>query len=145
MTEKGAIFTFAPGLTSISFPTSLPSYPNFTFNATVSHRLSFFDCDFVLPPSSEPQSSLLSLLILIPHSWHLFHMSLSHLIYGIDALDILGTLLLMRLSLRTMLLGLHMKVNLTRTIVFLVLLANNHNALLCILAIVLPLLVDYYM
>ena len=57
MTEKGATFTFAPGLTSISFPTSLSSYPNFTFNATVSHRLSFFNCDFVLLPSSESQSS----------------------------------------------------------------------------------------
>ena len=55
MTEKGATFTFAPGCTSIVFPTPQPSLPDFSFTATLMHRLSFLHCNFVTP-SSQPSS-----------------------------------------------------------------------------------------
>ena len=61
MTEKGAVFTFAPGLTSISLPTSQrQSLPNFSFNATVLCRLSFLHCDFNFPPLQSSSSYLSS-------------------------------------------------------------------------------------
>lgn len=55
MTEKGAIFTFAPGSTSVVFPTPQPLHPDFSFTATLMHCLSFLHCEFVSPPS-EPTS-----------------------------------------------------------------------------------------
>ena len=85
MTEKGATFTFAPGITTISFPTSLSSYPNFTFNATLLHRLSFFDCDFVLPTTpnvnvvNDPDTALLASFPAIPLTPDLWHRRFGHL------------------------------------------------------------------
>jgi hypothetical protein len=87
LTEKGAIFTFSKGQTVISFPSDHPVLPSFSFNATVSNRLSFLNCDFVLPPLSftpslpAPPSSLLDLddtalaavfpqVSLTPELWH---------------------------------------------------------------------------
>ena len=54
MTEKGATFTFAPGCTSVVFPTPQPSLPDFSFTATLMHRLSFLHCEFMPPPSRPP-------------------------------------------------------------------------------------------
>ena len=97
LTEKGAIFTFSRGQTNITFPSDHPVLPSFSFNATVHNRLSFLDCNFVLPPSSftsslpAPSSSLLDLnntalasvfpqVSLTPELWH---RRLGHL--GIEA------------------------------------------------------------
>ena len=87
LTEKGAIFTFSKGQTTIAFPPDHPVLPLFSFNATVHNCLSFLDCDFVLPSSSvdspllDPPSSLLDLddvalatifpqVSLTPELWH---------------------------------------------------------------------------
>ena len=87
LTEKGAIFTFSRGQTTISFPSDHPVLPSFSFDATVSNRLSFLNCDFILPPSSftsslpDPTSPLLDLddialatvfpqVSLTPELWH---------------------------------------------------------------------------
>ena len=89
MTEKGATFTFAPGLTSIAFPTTPPSSSPFSFNATVLHRLSFLDCDFVLPPpSTDPlpspviqdhDTALLASFPVVPLTPDLWHRRFGHL------------------------------------------------------------------
>ena len=82
MAEKGGVLTFGPGSTSVTFPTPLTSSPEFTFNATLIHRLSFLNCDFVLPPSplSPPPLSSINLdtallasfptISLTPDLWH---------------------------------------------------------------------------
>ena len=54
--EKGVTFIFSLGTTSISFPSpsSHPDVPAFSFNAIICRRLSFLNCDFVLPSSPVP-------------------------------------------------------------------------------------------
>ena len=87
LTEKDAIFTFMKDRTVISFPPDHPVLPSFSFDATVIRRLSFLNCDFVLPsiaPASQltdPPSPLLDLTdmalsamftpaLLTPELWH---------------------------------------------------------------------------
>jgi hypothetical protein len=86
LAEKGATFTFTSGRTTISFPATHLTLPNFSFDAVPLHRLSFLDCNFLHPPSSpsiptSPASSFLSLpdsalltvdspLALTPALWH---------------------------------------------------------------------------
>ena len=87
LTEKGAVFTFSRGQTTIAFPSDHPVLPSFSFDATVLNRLSFLDCNFILPPSSitpslsDPSSPLLDLddvalatvfpqVSLTPELWH---------------------------------------------------------------------------
>ena len=52
LTEKGIICLFAKDSTTISLPATHPTLSSFSFNAVVLHRLSFLNCDFVLPPAS---------------------------------------------------------------------------------------------
>ena len=67
LTEKGAVLTFAPSRTSISFPPTHPVLPDFSFDAFLLHRLSFLHCDFVLPSvAPSPPPSLLHPLYLFP-------------------------------------------------------------------------------
>lgn len=85
--EKGVHVTFMQGRTTISFPSSDSVLSGFSFDATVQHRLSFLDCDFVRPPASpalplvDPPTSLLTLddsalvavfphIPLTPDLWH---------------------------------------------------------------------------
>ena len=87
LTEKDIVFVFQKDHTAISFPSDHPVLPSFSFNATVLHRLSFLDCDFVFPPASplaslsDPPSPLLDLsdhalsatfppVSLTPALWH---------------------------------------------------------------------------
>ena len=88
MTEKGAIFTFAPGSTSISFLNPLNSSLSFSFNATLRHHLSFLECDFVLPPSIATSSlstsdctdtALLATFPVAPLTPDLWHQRFGHL------------------------------------------------------------------
>ena len=41
---------------SISLPATHPNLPSFSFSAVVLHRLSFLNCNFILPPASPPVS-----------------------------------------------------------------------------------------
>jgi hypothetical protein len=87
LTEKDVVFTFQKDVTTISFPANHPVLPSFSFDATVLHRLSFLDCDFIFPPNSptiplcDPPSPLLDLsdtaltatfppVSLTPDLWH---------------------------------------------------------------------------
>ena len=87
MTEKGAIFTFAPGATSISFPNPLNSSLSFNFNANPLHRLSFLDCDFILPPSpmlflsslDSSDTALVTTFPVVPLTPDLWHWHFGHL------------------------------------------------------------------
>ena len=85
MTEKGATFTFAPGHTSVLFPTPQPSVPDFLFPATLLHRLSFLNCDFVLPSSSssvsstvDPDMALVASFPAVPLTPDLWHRRFGH-------------------------------------------------------------------
>jgi hypothetical protein len=57
LTEKGVIFTFSRGQTTIAFLFDHPVLPSFSLNATILNHLSSLDCDFVFPPVP-PTSSL---------------------------------------------------------------------------------------
>ena len=87
LTEKDAVFTFRKDVTTISFPHDHPVLPSFSFHASVLHRLSFLNCDFIrpsaspVPPLCDPPSPLLEVLdlslsatfppvSLTPELWH---------------------------------------------------------------------------
>ena len=85
LNEKGAVLTFAPDRTSVSFPPTHHALPDFSFDAITFRRLSFLNCDFVLPPSSPsvslsppsildlPDSAYISVFpppALTPDLWH---------------------------------------------------------------------------
>ena len=93
LTEKGAVLTFAPGRTTISFSSSHPVLPDFSFDAFPFNRLSFLHCDFVLPstsispspPSSNPplldlpDSALAAVFPPLPLTPDLWHRRFGHL------------------------------------------------------------------
>ena len=69
LNEKGAIFTFGPDRTTISFPATHPLLPNFSFDAVPFRRLSFLNCAFILPtPSPTPSVSASTPLLSLPDS-----------------------------------------------------------------------------
>ena len=57
LAEKGVNCLFSKDSTTISLPATHPDLPSFSFSAVVLHRLSFLNCDFVLPPVP-PSTSL---------------------------------------------------------------------------------------
>jgi hypothetical protein len=87
LAEKGVNCHFLEDSTMISLPATHPDLPSFSFSAVVLHRLSFLNCDFVLPPVSlstpfpDPISPLVDLsdtalaavfpqVSLTPELWH---------------------------------------------------------------------------
>ncbi|RDB27573.1 Retrovirus-related Pol polyprotein from transposon TNT 1-94 [Hypsizygus marmoreus] len=58
MTERNMKVVFEKQITSVLFPKSIPSLEGSAFMAAVHHRLSFLYCDFILPPTDPPPSSV---------------------------------------------------------------------------------------
>ncbi|RDB14617.1 Retrovirus-related Pol polyprotein from transposon TNT 1-94 [Hypsizygus marmoreus] len=54
MTERDMKVVFEKQITSVLFPKSMPALVGSAFTATVHHRLSFLNCDFVEPPLDLP-------------------------------------------------------------------------------------------
>lgn len=55
LVERGMSCLFSPGgITTVSYPITHTTLPNFSFSATVSNRLSFLKLDFITPSVSVP-------------------------------------------------------------------------------------------
>ena len=62
LVDRGMSALFTPGgVTRVSFPSDHPTFPDFSFSATVHHRLSFLNLHFVTPKASVSPTALSAL------------------------------------------------------------------------------------